>query len=230
MALLALPRELIARQLRFFSSPAPMAQVLPPLSGKREKLTAHFNVPLDEYTSRWEALWQQGELLLWDKGKPSPALVDLLSKRRDLVGPSVVDGKRKRALVPGCGRGYDVLLLASCGYDAYGLDVSQSAVRACEDFGEREFKNYTTHGSDWGCGQYKFVQGDFFKDDWRSNTEASDEGFDLIYDYTVCYLSLQIAAAWRMLIAFDSSSAHYLPISVPPGHSACSISSHPLAP
>lgn len=200
MALLALPRELINRQLRFFSNNSPpllpltqsllpMTQLLPPLgSGKREQLAAHFKVPLNEYTNRWESLWQQGDLLLWDKGKPSPALVDLLTKRRDLVGPSVVEGKRKRALVPGCGRGYDVLLLAGCGYDAYGLDVSETAVNACEEFGEREFKNYTTHGSDWGCGQYKFVNGDFFKDDWREGLEAPEEGFDLIYDYTVgCY-------------------------------------------
>lgn len=33
-----------------------------------------------------------------------------------------------KALVPGCGKGYDVLLLSAFGYDATGLEISSKAL------------------------------------------------------------------------------------------------------
>ena len=54
-------------------------------------------------------------------------------QRADTIGgPIAQDGQRRKALVPGCGRGVDVLLLASFGYDAYGLECSATAVDACK--------------------------------------------------------------------------------------------------
>ena len=80
----------------------------------------------------WSTLWDEGDFLPWDRATPNPALDDVLAYRQDLIGDCFVgDGKdgqrRKKALLPGCGRGYDVMLLANFGYDSYGLEISGSA-------------------------------------------------------------------------------------------------------
>lgn len=152
----------------------------------REQLRRHFSVPYQQHNDRWDNLWKAADFLPFDRGQPNPALIDTMTERQDLVGTPMIgnESRRRRALVPGCGRGYDVLLLASFGYDAYGLEVAADAVKAADEFAEKEFKEYTKTGSQYGCGSYKFVLGDFFKDDWRKDLPFS-EGFDLIYDYTV---------------------------------------------
>jgi len=51
--------------------------------------------------AKWDELWTE-EFSPWDRGAPNPALIDVLAKRKDLVGSAtLVDGKRKKALVPG---------------------------------------------------------------------------------------------------------------------------------
>lgn len=65
----------------------------------------------------WEAQYQKGETP-WEKGAPSPGLVDFLAEHR-------VEG---RVLVPGCGFGHDVRALAAQGADVLGLDIAPSAV------------------------------------------------------------------------------------------------------
>ncbi|MEQ1859544.1 MAG: methyltransferase domain-containing protein [Chthoniobacteraceae bacterium] len=65
----------------------------------------------------WEAQYQKGETP-WEKGAPSPGLVDYLAEHR-------VEG---RVLVPGCGLGHDVRALAAQGAEAVGLDIAPSAV------------------------------------------------------------------------------------------------------
>ena len=63
----------------------------------------------------------------WDKGLPSPPLVEWVAKNQ-LSG---------RVLVPGCGVGHDVAHLVSLGIDAYGLDIAPAAVaRAKEHYPE----------------------------------------------------------------------------------------------
>ncbi len=52
-----------------------------------------------------------------------------------------LDGKGKKALAVGCGYGYEVELLASFGYDAYGIDISK--------FGTKRAKRH--------CGSPDFV-------------------------------------------------------------------------
>ena len=99
----------------------------------------HFAGDTAEHQDRWSQLWDKGDFLPWNRGAPNPALVHFLSDRQDLIGTSTVEDdekggtRRKRALLPGCGRGYDVLLLASFGYDVYGLEVSESAVERCRE-------------------------------------------------------------------------------------------------
>jgi cyclopropane fatty-acyl-phospholipid synthase-like methyltransferase len=57
----------------------------------------------------------------WDKGAPSPGLVDFLAARPDLGWGTVC--------VPGCGTGHDVLVWARHGFAAFGVDIAPSAVR-----------------------------------------------------------------------------------------------------
>lgn len=37
---------------------------------------------------------------MWDRGKPSPALIDLLEQREDMLCPIAANGQRKKILVP----------------------------------------------------------------------------------------------------------------------------------
>jgi methyl halide transferase len=161
-----------------------------PLQAERTRLLEHFSVPDNTFGSRWADLWDAGDFLPWDKGAPNPALEDILKDRRDLLGESVFieeeGGKkrRKRALVPGCGRGYDVLLLASFGYDAYGLDISESAVKLCDEFAREHGGDYKAKDDAVGAGKVKFLVGDFFGKEWEREVEGG-ASFELLYDYTV---------------------------------------------
>lgn len=132
---------------------------------------------------RWEALWKD-KFLPFDRGVPNPALEDTLVERQNILGSAIrSDGKRRKALVPGCGRGYDVLLLASFGYDAYGLEVSETAVKQCEEEKKKNGHRYPTRQESIGRGRADFVHGDYFDDGWLAQNNLQD--FDLIYDYTV---------------------------------------------
>ena len=127
---------------------------------------------------------------------PNPALVDTLTDRVQLLGSCFKDDSRgnkirKRALVPGCGKGYDVLLLASFGYDAFGLEVSETAVRRCYDEQRTNGHKYPTRSENDGVGTVTFLIGNYFADGWM-NGIAGDAKFDLIYDYTVGLFSFGI--------------------------------------
>ncbi|KAB8342897.1 hypothetical protein FH972_022494 [Carpinus fangiana] len=151
----------------------------------RARLLAHFNHDYEKHPTLWDDLYKQ-DFIPWDKGFSNPALADTLSDRTDILGsPMHSLGRRKRALVPGCGKGYDVLLLASFGYDAFGLEVSERALEACKETVQKASDTRPTN-SEHGKGSFNFVSGDFFKDGWVEKAGAANDGFDLIYDYTVC--------------------------------------------
>ena len=57
----------------------------------------------------------------WEKGAPSPGLVDFLASQRELPGETVC--------VPGCGTGHDVREWAKAGFRTYGYDVAPSAIQ-----------------------------------------------------------------------------------------------------
>lgn len=59
----------------------------------------------------------------WDKGAASPPLSAWV-QRKKLEG---------RALVPGCGIGHDVVMLAEAGLDACGADLAATAVRRARE-------------------------------------------------------------------------------------------------
>lgn len=120
----------------------------------------------------WDVMWQQ-KTTPWDRSEPNPALVDALNEKSDIVGSptSTENGnamRRKKALIPGCGRGYDVSLFASHGYDAYGLDVSQTAIEACQELDKEQGdddKRYPVRHTKVGRGSRHFLAVDFFGDD-----------------------------------------------------------------
>ncbi|KAI0721207.1 hypothetical protein C8Q72DRAFT_756942, partial [Fomitopsis betulina] len=61
----------------------------------------------------------------WDAGQSQPPLKDLLASGE------VDFPKSGRALVPGCGRGYDAILIATTlGLETTGLDISPVAMNA----------------------------------------------------------------------------------------------------
>ncbi|KAL3446661.1 thiol methyltransferase [Aspergillus insuetus] len=156
----------------------------------------------------WEELWAQGDsiTLPWDKHKPNPTLEEILTTKRAIIGGPLVDStegygskKRKKALVPGCGRGVDVLLLASFGYDAYGLEYSQSAIENCRQEEQAVEQNYPVRDAEIGKGTVTWVQGDFFEEEWLEELRLGRNGFDFIYDYTFfCALPPSLRPAWAL--------------------------------
>lgn len=159
------------------------------LQESRARLMSHFAGDGSKHPKKWSDLWDKGDFLPWDRGIPNPALADTLTDRRDLLescftNDSTGRRRRKRALVPGCGKGYDVLLLASFGYDAFGLEVSESAVKRCYEEQRDHGHEYPVKDEDAGAGTATFVVGDFFATDWMKAI-AGDGKVDLIYDYTV---------------------------------------------
>ncbi len=72
----------------------------------------------------WEQLYQTGDTH-WDKGEPSPGLVDFLA--------TSAHRPRARVLVPGCGTGHDVRAWAAAGWTATGLDLAPSAIQLARE-------------------------------------------------------------------------------------------------
>jgi SAM-dependent methyltransferase len=71
----------------------------------------------------WETRYQSGDTP-WEKGAPSPGLVDWLAANQ-------ISG---RVLVPGCGSGHDARVLAARGAHVIGIDIAPSAIRTASAF------------------------------------------------------------------------------------------------
>lgn len=72
----------------------------------------------------WEQRYQTGDMP-WEKGAPSPGLVDFLAAHPELPRTTVA--------VPGCGTGHDVRAWAAAGFRAYGFDIAPSAIQLCRE-------------------------------------------------------------------------------------------------
>lgn len=184
----------------------------------QDRLRALFSsAPESDHGDRWDDLWREATFLPWDRGNANPALIDVLNERSrplsspdpnpslgapppnsesagyaSLPGPLRDDGKRRRALVPGCGKGYDVALFAAHGYDAYGLEVSPHAAEVARKYLQDPGKGplegeYAVKDEKTGKGAIKIICADFFDDAWFKHVDGweGDEGFDIIYDNTV---------------------------------------------
>jgi len=72
----------------------------------------------------WEKRYRTHDMP-WEKGAPSPGLVDFLSGHAQLPRGSVC--------VPGCGTGHDVREWARAGFEAYGADIAPGAIGLATD-------------------------------------------------------------------------------------------------
>lgn len=191
------PELIIDSEMAGMTSATRLPQKDLPVQEARAALMGHFNeFPDSNYGDGWAKLWDAGDFLPWDRMVPSPALNDTLENHAQVIGSSKMilpDGstRRKRALVPGCGRGVDVMMLQAYGYDTVGLEYAPKAVEACEAYAKQTENDdfYKARNETVGKGSRIFVQGDFYTDAWLEKAglgHLEKEGvFDLIYDYTV---------------------------------------------
>jgi len=110
-------------------------------------------------SKEWETRYQQGDTP-WDKGAASPPLVDWL-RSQSMTGS---------VLVPGCGAGHDVRILAAQGAAVTGLDVAPSAVRLAQQ--HPVVRNET------------YVEADLF-----NLPEAFHGAFDWVFEHT-CFCAI----------------------------------------
>ncbi|KAH7100251.1 S-adenosyl-L-methionine-dependent methyltransferase [Auriculariales sp. MPI-PUGE-AT-0066] len=113
----------------------------------------------------WDVAWKK-DFTPWEvKEQTQPALKDLLNATSlPFEWP-----KGGKALVPGCGRGYDAVLIAdTLGLDVLGVDLSETAVQAARD-------HYSKSGS---SARVTYESGDFFA------RAAPADKYDLVYDFT----------------------------------------------
>src|SRR5689334_4615151 len=68
----------------------------------------------------WEGRYQTQDMP-WEKGEPSPGLVDFLKSQPRLA--------RGTVCVPGCGTGHDVRAWAAAGFSVTGYDIAPSAIQ-----------------------------------------------------------------------------------------------------
>ena len=109
----------------------------------------------------WEQRWAEGRTG-WDQGASAPVLQALVA------GGSLPKG---RALVPGCGAGYDVLTLASPERTVLGLEIAPTAIQRFEKM--RQERGVPQE-------QARVASADFFSMD----PALIGGTFDLVWDYT----------------------------------------------
>jgi SAM-dependent methyltransferase len=107
--------------------------------------------------TNWEERYQTGDMP-WEKGEPSPGLVDFIDQHPDLP--------RGTVLVPGCGTGHDVRVWAKAGFTATGMDLAPSAIRLAQE----KTAAANLHA--------EFVQKNFLN-------EQPDQKFDWLFEHTL---------------------------------------------
>lgn len=127
----------------------------------------HATTPLTVEGARdfWDVRYGHG-VTPWDRGGSNPALVRWLD--RDELEPC-------RILVPGCGRGYEVVELASRGFDVTAVDLAPTAIESVA----RRLEAAGLSAS--------LIEADYFR--W-----TPDSPFDAVYEQTsLCAL---LPAQW----------------------------------
>jgi len=105
----------------------------------------------------WEERYQTNDMP-WEKGAPSPGLVDFLAGQAGLP--------RGAVLVPGCGTGHDARAWAAAGFTVTGCDIAPSAIRLAKE---------KTAAAGLSA---QFILGDFLAD-------AVTGPFDWIFEHTL---------------------------------------------
>ncbi|CDZ96647.1 TPMT family [Phaffia rhodozyma] len=129
----------------------------------------------------WEYLWTRS-ITPWDRGAANPYLLDFIEKP-----PNGIDLPRGgKALIAGCGRGYDVALFRDAGFQAWGIDISETAVQAARKWISSAPYDATSSG-----GTAEFHAVDFFE------FPIPDGGFEIAWDLTFfCALHPSQREAW----------------------------------
>lgn len=133
----------------------------------------------DEYDAQWEQKWTKGETP-WDSPYGAPILTHYVEQHYKH------ESNIRRALVPGCGRGRDVLTLCHIPSveEVVGIDLSHKALELSAELVKE------TRETDPSINKAKFLLHDFF-------TLPNDQKFDLIFDYTfLCALHPTMRDAW----------------------------------
>jgi methyl halide transferase len=105
----------------------------------------------------WEARYQTHDMP-WEKGEPSPGLVDFLASQAGLP--------RGTVLVPGCGTGHDARAWAAAGFTVTGCDLAPSAISLSRE---------KTAAAGLSA---QFILGDFLAD-------AAPGPFDWVFEHTL---------------------------------------------
>jgi SAM-dependent methyltransferase len=79
----------------------------------------------------WNSAYENGDTP-WDKGYAAPPLVEFIGRRP----------VRGKVLVPGCGTGHDVRLLAGQGAEVVGLDIAPKALKKAAAFSKTRDESY----------------------------------------------------------------------------------------
>lgn len=148
------------------------------------------SMEIDEHSHpRWELMWNQGLKpgQAFDKFIPSPILQKYNNENK------IPDGL---ALVPGCGRGYDVTYLASKDRKVVGLELSSTAVEAAKNRLSQIVESEGFLHQD----QCDFRNQNFF--DLNKYSDQPKELYDFVYDYTFfCALDPSIRSNWAKQMA-----------------------------
>ena len=134
----------------------------------------------------WETRYQTGDMP-WEKGAPSPGLVDFLQTYPDLP--------RGTVCVPGCGTGHDVCAWASAGFDVTGFDLAPSAIRLATERTQAAGLNA------------QFQRSDFLRD-------QPSEQFDWLFEHTLfCAIQPQERDDYvRAVLRWLKPDGHYLAV------------------
>jgi len=143
--------------------------------------TDQFNDRSELENGRWEAMWSKGLNPgdRFDCYTSSPVLINRVKEGSIPIG---------RALVPGCGRGYDCTTLAASDRFVVGAEISPTALEAAH--------SRLAAISDSECSAKHMIQlvsTSFFD----LPTSSPDQLFDFVYDYTFfCALHPSVREAW----------------------------------
>jgi SAM-dependent methyltransferase len=134
----------------------------------------------------WEARYQSKDMP-WEKGEPSPGLVDFLAANPTLP--------RGTVLVPGCGTGHDARAWAAAGFTVTGSDIAPSAITLCRE-------KTAAAGL-----KAEFVLGDFLAD-------KPEQPFDWVFEHTLfCAIDPSRRADYvRAVRRWLKPGGHYLAV------------------
>ncbi|KAJ3195652.1 hypothetical protein HK101_011467 [Irineochytrium annulatum] len=138
----------------------------------------------------WEKRWVD-KLTQWDLGRSTPGLLDALdSLLKETSGESL-----KTAVVPGCGRGYDVVTFAKRNIKCTGVDLSPTCVETANEY-------IKSQGVDLAMGHVEVANFFDFK---------SDPACDILYDQTfLCALTKNLRSDWARAVAAIVRPGGYL--------------------